>query len=630
MSRIEKTLDRMRNNPNGLRIDSLKSVASHHGIEWRQKGTSHVVFLRTDGRVLPVPAYSAINLLYIKEFLAVTRVPKSLQELQSIFGEECQGETAEDCARTSLREFVRHADRLEPATAAQGGHRLTAWEALSSFGIRILEEISKNGLFRIEDSQDVLARTLNERMALLGLSVADLARHLGRTPALVEQALSGNVIPDHDFILSAAQALALDETKIGFSADTGNVSGLGFRLRELAFAPTPLRPRTVLALGDAGWLAGKQGQLERWLAGTEARPISEHFQPDPFFGDRNRPAWRCGYDLAGRTREKIGLDPAAPIPSLRDLIENQLHIPVICLELPLKIAGATIANGSFRGIILNIRGHNANEFIRRSTMAHEFGHLLWDPDERLSFLRVDLYEDIARNTIRIKDPVEARANAFAVELLAPQNAMLALFRQESSPEAGLGRVMGHFGISSTSARNHLINAARLRGEAIAIDASIRIDAKPTDEWKARESFTLDWFPLKDTPPPRRGRFALLVGRAFAEGLVSLDSACAMLRCSHDEFLHGLDTLFDLFNHAVDRTLPERLRKTPNVCGGVPCLGATRIPVWMLEYWRRSGATAANLKEYYPSLDDEDLQSAWSYVRHHRDEIERHIQENVAA
>ena len=69
MSRADKILEKMRNNPRDWRIDHLKTVARAYHIEWRQRGTSHVVFIRTDGSTLPVPARRPIKPIYIRKFL---------------------------------------------------------------------------------------------------------------------------------------------------------------------------------------------------------------------------------------------------------------------------------------------------------------------------------------------------------------------------------------------------------------------------------------------------------------------------------------------------------------------------------------------------------------------------------
>ena len=69
MSKADKILERMRNNPRDWRIDSLKTVARAYEIEWRQRGTSHVIFVRADGRTLPVPARRPIKPIYIMKFV---------------------------------------------------------------------------------------------------------------------------------------------------------------------------------------------------------------------------------------------------------------------------------------------------------------------------------------------------------------------------------------------------------------------------------------------------------------------------------------------------------------------------------------------------------------------------------
>jgi predicted RNA binding protein YcfA (HicA-like mRNA interferase family) len=69
VSKADKILQQMQNNPLDWRIDSLKTVAKAYNIEWRQRGTSHVVFVRSDGRTLPVPAHRPIKPIYIKKFV---------------------------------------------------------------------------------------------------------------------------------------------------------------------------------------------------------------------------------------------------------------------------------------------------------------------------------------------------------------------------------------------------------------------------------------------------------------------------------------------------------------------------------------------------------------------------------
>jgi len=68
-SRADKILQQMQVSQLDWRIESLKTVARAHDIEWRQRGTSHVVFIRPDGRTLPVPAHRPIKPICIKKFV---------------------------------------------------------------------------------------------------------------------------------------------------------------------------------------------------------------------------------------------------------------------------------------------------------------------------------------------------------------------------------------------------------------------------------------------------------------------------------------------------------------------------------------------------------------------------------
>lgn len=73
-----------------------------------------------------------------------------------------------------------------------------------------------------------------------------------------------------------------------------------------------------------------------------------------------------------------------------------------------------------------------------------------------------------------------------------------------------------------------------------------------------------------------------------------------------------------------------VEKTPGVAGGAACIVRTRIPVWLLENYRRLGWTEAKVLASYPALRAADLVHAWAYVDAHRTEIDDAIRENEAA
>ena len=78
---------------------------------------------------------------------------------------------------------------------------------------------------------------------------------------------------------------------------------------------------------------------------------------------------------------------------------------------------------------------------------------------------------------------------------------------------------------------------------------------------------------------------------------------------------------------LDQRDGSGVETTPEVCGGNPCIAGTRIPVWLLEGYRRLGTTEAKILEAYPSLRAIDLVNAWNYVAEHFAEIDRQIREN---
>jgi uncharacterized protein (DUF433 family) len=73
-----------------------------------------------------------------------------------------------------------------------------------------------------------------------------------------------------------------------------------------------------------------------------------------------------------------------------------------------------------------------------------------------------------------------------------------------------------------------------------------------------------------------------------------------------------------------------IEKTPGVAGGAACVVRTRIPVWVLDGYRRLGWSEARILENYPTLRAADLVNAWAYADAHADEIEQAIRENEEA
>jgi len=71
MTRADKRLRKMRQNPRDWRIEDIQSLADSLGIEWIHDGGSHVIFRSPLGEHLSIPARRPIKPIYITKFLAL-------------------------------------------------------------------------------------------------------------------------------------------------------------------------------------------------------------------------------------------------------------------------------------------------------------------------------------------------------------------------------------------------------------------------------------------------------------------------------------------------------------------------------------------------------------------------------
>ena len=464
------------------------------------------------------------------------------EALLRVFGEDSSGTTPEECALRSNRKFVRSQDHLALATEQAKGRRLTAWQALDAFGFGKLSEALEYGSAVIVADPREPAATIRKRREILGISVRDVARAASISKSVAEKAEDPKEHISIQALEKIAQVLALDEARLSTKAEADD-EGLAIRLRQFKNARPEFTPSAVLAFAEAAWVTKKQAVLATWL-GKSSNLAKLGFETDSRYASHGYPAWQYGYDLAHSTRKNLGLKETDQIPSLRELVETVLKIPLIHLSLPRQFAGATISVGNVRGIAVNIEGLNQNVWVRRATIAHELGHLLWDPDQHLRSLLVDTFADLQDQPPQLKhDVVEARANAFAIELLAPREGALEIYNSHGGSEAGLRAVMEFFGVSFTSAKFQLWNALERKST---LDSFVVNDVEPTDDWKGRESFTNDFFKPKEVPLSRRGLFAWYVIEAMRQKLISIDSAASYLCCSQEELRINEQLIRDIY------------------------------------------------------------------------------------
>lgn len=458
--------------------------------------------------------------------------------MREIFGNDATGKSAEDYAATSTYSYVRSQVQIAFATPQAKGRKLSALEALRAYGIDVLAKVAADGAATLVDSRDEPSSTLKRRREQLGLDIKDLAKITSLSVDTVKGIETPGKPSKIRDIERVSVALALDERVVGFKSDVGDAD-LGVRLRELRsnLEATRLDASSVLKLAEAGWIIARQNELGRTLKIRVHPTVSKGtLQSDDY---RYRTAER-GYELAAKFRSALGIKPEEPIASVRDLIERKLGVPLVQDKLSSKFAGATIANGPSRGIVVNEEGQNEKATVRRMTLAHEIGHLIGDPDHRLNKLRVDSYDLLTGSFGVDVDAVERRANGFAVAFLAPPEAVRAISRQCDQPTRVVETVANTFGISKTAALNHVKNVTSVDTSAV----SLR-HVRETVEWAPNENLTLDFFPIASTPLSKRGRFASLVAKAHKAGHISEDTAASWLNTDPHGFKAGADTIVEL-------------------------------------------------------------------------------------
>lgn len=69
-------------------------------------------------------------------------------------------------------------------------------------------------------------------------------------------------------------------------------------------------------------------------------------------------------------------------------------------------------------------------------------------------------------------------------------------------------------------------------------------------------------------------------------------------------------------------------KTPGTCGGQARLNGHRIPVWMLERYRRMGHTAEDIvRKIMTHITVEQVEAAWEYAAKHKAEVRQSERDN---
>lgn len=462
------------------------------------------------------------------------------RSLDLVFGPG-DGTTAEARARASKTLFVRGLDQLSEDDRPGAGRRLTAREALDAYGFDKLLEVATEGSALLASSADAAGLPLSTRRNQLGLEARVVAERARVSVDEVRACEASRRLPLRTYE-KVGRALGLDERYVAVKRQPTGNDRVTVRLRSIGEDAGALGSFAVVALAEAAWVAATQARL---AAALGLGLVRHGLEPSVNFGSPSFPAFKWGYRQAREVREALGMGVDAPIPSVRELVEETFGVTLVQCDLGEAIAGATIEAGGNRAIVVNLSGRNRSVYMRRTTMAHELGHLLFDPPGELNALRVDDYENLGLEREQLADRVEQRANAFAVELLAPQEAILAFFEREKD----LTSTVGHFGLGPTPARHQIRNASN---GAVRADA-LRVARPESEEWRKYASFdgaesmaVEDFHPIPGIRSSRAGRFGAFVVRAAEDGIVSWDTAAEWLETSEEEARKAAAGIHELF------------------------------------------------------------------------------------
>lgn len=232
----------------------------------------------------------------------------------------------------------------------------------------------------------------------------EVARLAGMPVERIQEALAGSLDRwTTSMVERLARAARLDPAVVWSSAPLPAVPTLRF-LRS-AWPDFDDRDTPVLldALEDAAAmraLAVDRLGHERLFSDADRIPVHE-------------PAWRQGYGLARRVRERVGnLDTC--IDDVESLVAERLHVLVVRRPVvSLRVDAVTLMSPEGSAIVL-ADGVRSPVMARRS-IAHQLAHALFDPYEgNLHTVVEDVLQPDGDSS-----PYEQRARAFAAELLVP-------------------------------------------------------------------------------------------------------------------------------------------------------------------------------------------------------------------
>jgi Zn-dependent peptidase ImmA (M78 family) len=204
-----------------------------------------------------------------------------------------------------------------------------------------------------------------------------------------------------------------------------------------------LQPETVRAAISAIAELPKVNTAELDLLSDKAEGLLFHLGPSKPYVE--------GYTLAGWLRKQVGIESSKPVDP--EELLKRLGVPVREIAIEDDLLDAVACWGTRHGpvVVLNKAGRHAQSLPgRRSTLAHELCHLLIDREGALPLVGV----------LNGRAPwrVEARARAFAAELLLPRKRAEEVSRASADIMSAVDELKSAYGVSHEIAIRQIDNA----------------------------------------------------------------------------------------------------------------------------------------------------------------------------
>ncbi|AFE06703.1 transcriptional regulator [Corallococcus coralloides DSM 2259] len=332
-----------------------------------------------------------------------------------------------------------------------------------------------------------------------GFSAGKVAQLAQLPESTVEGIESGAHDPSFEELDALAGVLGLraDEIYDDHISESAPREGIRLLMKSaVAYRPSEaVRLRMLEAAAAARDLLDLQSELRPSRGGFE------RFASRPLASTADAP-FKLGDELAREVRKQLVIQ--GPIISMRDLAQETLGIPIIAAELSADgpDAFSVYAPGRRAAIILNLQGKNTHPLVRRFSIAHEVGHVLFDRPGMGAF-GVACKVDPGRGL-----DIESRANAFAMRLLLPHTQITQLSSEILKP-AIFRKTMEMWGVHFSALQLYaekVLNLSRDEAKHRLPD----VDRSSPNQWAMAEELAEERRGLGQVPVPRRGALARLV------------------------------------------------------------------------------------------------------------------------